>query len=57
MKAGEDNPQAREEEDKLYLLQYISVGISGMWIGIPWENHLFQMRATIGPDLVDTDAN
>jgi len=44
MIAGEGNPQAREEEGKLYLLsmEHISSWNSqNVGIGIPWESHCF----------------
>jgi len=47
MKAGEGNPQAREEEGKLSLLSNRAQLISGwnpqnVGIGILWESHCFQ---------------
>jgi len=45
MKVGEGNPQAREEEGKLFIkhgAQLISSWNSqNVGIGIPWESHCF----------------
>jgi len=46
MKAGEGNPQAREEEGKTEFIRHRAQLISGwnswnMGIGIPWESHCF----------------
>jgi len=48
VKAGEGNPQAREEEGKLSLLSTgrssSLAGIPRMWgVGIPWESHRFHL--------------
>jgi len=57
MKAGEGNPQAREEEGKLGLLglerSSSPAGIPRMGIGIPWESHCFHLlEAVEGADEV-----
>jgi len=48
VKAGEGNPQAREEEGKLSLLSNGAQLISGwnpqnVGIGIPWKSHHFHL--------------